>query len=61
MPTIRQDLYEEITHELRNLKSDKDKDQVINDNLFKMLHCLSYAVYINNIDMGLLNEVEVIK
>ena len=32
MPTITQDLYEEITHELRNLKTDKDIDQVIIDN-----------------------------
>ena len=29
MPTIKQGLYEEITNELRNLKTDKDEDQVI--------------------------------
>ena len=29
MQTIIQDLYEEITNELANLKNDKDEDQVI--------------------------------
>ena len=31
MPTIIQDFYDEITHELGNLKTDKDNDQVINN------------------------------
>ena len=61
MPAIIQDLYEEITHDLRNLKSSKDEDQVIVDNLLKMIHCLSYDVYNNNIDMDFSNKVEVIK
>ena len=48
MPTIIRDLYEEITNELRNLKTDKDKDKV-NINIFlKMIHCSSYNVYIIN-------------
>ena len=42
MPTITQDLYEEKTSELRNLKSDEDKEQVIineikNGSLFKFM------------------------
>ena len=38
MPTIIKDLYEEITIEIRNVKTDKDEDQVIvkNDSLFKV-------------------------
>ena len=35
MSTIGQDLYEEITHDLKNLKTDKDEDQVIIKNLLK--------------------------
>ena len=35
MPTIIQDLYEEITHDLRILKSSKDEDQVSVDKLLK--------------------------
>ena len=35
MPTIIQDLFEEVTQELRILKTDKDKDQVIISNLLK--------------------------
>ena len=61
MSTILQDLYEEITHDLRNLKSSKDEDQVVVDNLFKMIPCLSYDVYNNNIDMDFSEKVEVIK
>ena len=61
MPTIIQDLYEEITHDLRNLKSSKDEDQVVVDKLLKVIHCLSYDVYNKNIDMDFLNKVEVIK
>ena len=61
MPTIIQGLYEEITKELGNLKTDKDEDQVIVNNLVKMIHCLSYHVYNNNIDIDFLNKVEVIK
>ena len=61
MPTIIQDLFEEITAELGNLKTDKDKDQVIVKNFLKMSHCLSYDVYINNIHMDFLNKVEVFK
>ena len=61
MPTIIQDLYEEIFHDLRNLKSIKDEDQDIVDNLLKMIHCLSYDVYNNNIDMDFLNKVQAIK
>ena len=59
MSTIIQDLCEEITHDLRNLKSSKDEDQVVFDILLKMIHCLSYDVYNNNIDMDFLNKVEV--
>ena len=35
MPNIIQDLYEEITNEVRSLKTDKDEDQVIINNLIK--------------------------
>ena len=61
MSTIIHDLYKEITHDLRNLKPSKDEDQVVVDNLLKMIHCLSYDVYNNNIDMDFLNKVDVIK
>ena len=61
MSTIIQDLYDEITHDLGNLETDKDEYQVIIDNLLIMIHCLSYDVYNNNIDMVFLNKVEVIK
>ena len=38
MPTITKDLYEEITTDLSNLKTDKDEDHVFvkNDSLFKV-------------------------
>ena len=61
MLTVTQDLYEEITNELRNLKSDKDKNQVLISNLLKMNHCLSYKIYNSNIDMDFLRQVEVMK
>ena len=51
MPTLIQDLYEEITNEIKNLKTDKDENQVIIITLLKMILCLNYDVYINNIDM----------
>ena len=47
MPTVIQDLHEESTNELRNLKTDEEKDQVIIKNLIKMIPCLSYDVCIN--------------
>ena len=59
MPTIIQDLYEEVTHDLRTLKASKDEDQVVIKKLSKMIHCFSYDVYNNNIDMDSLNKVEV--
>ena len=58
MQTIIQDVSEEITNELRNLKTDKDKDQVIFINLLKMLHCLRYDVYNSNTDVDFSNKVE---
>ena len=61
MSTITQDLYEEIAHNLRNLISSKNEDRVVVDNLLKMIHCLSYDVYNNNIGMVFINKVEVIK
>ena len=33
-------------------------DQVIINNLLKLLHCLSYDVFDNKIDMDFLNKVE---
>ena len=60
MPTIIQNSYEEITNELTIMKTDKDKDQDIVDNLFKMIRCLSFDVYNNNIDKDFLKKVEVI-
>ena len=61
MPTIIQDIYEELTHELRTLKTYKDIDQVINYNLLKLSHCLSYDVFKIKNDMDYLDQVEVIK
>ena len=58
MSTIIQDIYEEITNELRNLKTSKDDDQVIIIILVKMIHCISYGVYNNNIDMDFFKKVK---
>ena len=41
MPTILQDLYDEITNEMRNFETDKEKDQIIFNNSLKMIHCSS--------------------
>ena len=61
MPTIIQDFYEEPTNEIGNLKTDRDKDQVIIIKLSKIIHCLIYGVYNKNIDRDFVNKVEVIK
>ena len=61
MPYLFQYLYEEIMNDLKNLKTDKEKDQVIIDNLMRMTNSLSCDVYNNNINMNFLNKVEVIK
>ena len=61
MPMMIEGLYEELTPDLRNLKTNKDEDRVIINNLIKMNHCLSYIVYNNNITMDFLNEVKVMK
>ena len=61
MSTIIQDLYEEIIQNLRNLKTNKEQDHAIINNLLKIVRCLSYDVYNNNIDMDFLNKVEIIK
>ena len=59
MTPIIQDLHEEITNELGNLKTDKDEDQIIINNLLIMILYLRYVVCFNNIDMSFLNKVEV--
>ena len=41
MPNIIQNLYEEKIIILKNLKTDKDEDRGIINDLFKMIHCLS--------------------
>ena len=41
--------------------TDKNEDQVINNNLLKMIQCLRYDVCNNNIDMDSFNKVENIK
>ena len=56
-----QGFYGGITNELGDLKTSNDEDQVIFKNLLKLIHCLSYDVYINDIDMDLFNKVEIIK
>ena len=61
MPTIIQDPFDEITHDLRKLETDKDENQVIIDNLLKMIHCLGYDVFNNIIDMDFLNKVKVVE
>ena len=45
MPTFLEDLFEEITHELGNLKTDKVKDRVKINNFLKNVRCLSYDVF----------------
>ena len=37
MQTIIQDIFEEITHDLRNLKSSRNEDQVIVEKFLKMI------------------------
>ena len=61
MPTIKQDLLEKTINYLKNLKTSKDEDQSIINDLLKTIHCLSYDVYNNNIDMDFLNKVEVVE
>ena len=61
MPTKIINLFEEVTNDLRDLKIEKDKYQVIIKNLIKMIHCVNFNVYRNNIDMGFSNKVEVIE
>ena len=61
MPNIIQGIHEEITNELGTLKTDKDEDQVIINKLLKMIHCLRYDVYNNNIDLDFLKKVEFFK
>ena len=61
MPTKLRDLYEEITYNLGNLKTSKNEDQVIINNLLKRVHCLSYNVCNINIDMDFLKKFEFIK
>ena len=51
MPTVIQNFREEITSELRNLKTDKDKDRAIINTLLKMIQCSTYDVYNNNVDV----------
>ena len=58
MPTLIQDLYEEITHGSISLKTDKVFYHGSFDNLLKMIHCLSYNVYNNFLDVDFLNKVE---
>ena len=60
MPNIIQYFNEELTNELGNLKTDKDKDHVNSNNLLKKIHCLNYDVHNNNIDMDLLNKVRLL-
>ena len=47
MPTVIQDLYEEITNEIGNLKTDEDKDRVFINNLLRKIQCFSCDVYNN--------------
>ena len=48
-------------NDLINLRPDKDKDPVFNDNLTKMVKSLSCDVYKNFSNMKILNKVEVTK
>ena len=61
MPCLFQYLFEEIMNDLKNLKTDIDKDRVIIDNLLRMTNSLRCDVYNNNINMIFLNKVEIIK
>ena len=61
MPYLFQYLYEDIMNDLKNLKTDKEKDLVIIDNLIRMTNTLSCDVYNNNNNMNFLNKVEIIE
>ena len=61
MPYLFQYLFEETMNDLKNLKTDKDKDRVIIDTLIRMTDSLSRDVYNNNINMNFLNKIEIIK
>ena len=61
MPAIKQHFYEEIFHQLRNLKNDKDKDQFFVNSSLKMIRSLNFDVYNNIINMEFLNKIEVVK
>ena len=61
MPYLFQYLFEDLMNDLKNLKTDKEKDLVIINNLIRMTNSLSCDVYNNNINMNFLNKVEVTK
>ena len=51
MPYLIQYLYEDIMNDLKNLKTDKEKNVVIIDKLIRMTNSLSCDVYNNKINM----------
>ena len=62
MPYLFQYLFEELMNDLKNLKTDRDKDRVIIDTLIRMSNSLRSDVYNNiNINMNFLKKVEIIK
>ena len=61
MPYLFQSLFEEIMDDLKNFKTDVDKDRVIINNLIRMTNSLRGDVYNNIINMNFLNKVEIIK
>ena len=61
MPYLFQYLFEEIMNDLKNLKTDKDKDRVIIDTLIRMTNSLSRDFYNDNINLNFLNKIEIIK
>ena len=61
MVHVFQHLYEEIMNDLKNLKTDKDEDQVVFDNLIRMSNSLSCVIYNKIINMNFSTKVEVMK
>ena len=57
MSTIMQHFYEEKINQIKILKTEKDEDQLFNNNLLKMVRFLCLDVYNNNIIMELFYEI----
>ena len=61
MSTIIQRLFDQISNQFMNLKTDKDRDQLNINNLKKMIRSLRCGVYNKNTKIEFLNQIEINK